>query len=197
MILRPLARESALLVETLGQELLVFDSERQLAHSLNPVASIVWRACNGVRDPLEIATHCGLDPDAVALALATLSDNGLLAQPMPSGEATGGVPGLSRRRMLKRTAAAGVGIGFGLPVITSIVVPSAAAAGSVGGGGAGPQCLTAGQICSGAGGTCCADLLCVALANGSICVAAINATCTKVCTNGLACAIVGGIQVCV
>jgi hypothetical protein len=44
---RPLARSAGLLVEPIGDELLVFDSERKVAHSLNDVAARVWRACDG------------------------------------------------------------------------------------------------------------------------------------------------------
>ncbi len=84
MAARPLAREADLVVEELGEELLVFDRQRQRAHSLNPVAASVWRACNGARTPEQIAEYCGLDRDAVGLALEALADIELLQAPLHS-----------------------------------------------------------------------------------------------------------------
>jgi hypothetical protein len=123
-----LARHTGLAVEEIGQELVVFDSERQVAHSLNHVAATVWRACNGTRTSEQIAAHCELGEDVVALALDELTNCRLLAQ--VAGAPDSDRPRLSRRHVLRRAAVTGVGIGIALPVIRSITAPSPAMASS-------------------------------------------------------------------
>jgi hypothetical protein len=120
---RPLARSTDLVIEALGEELLIFDSVHQRAHSLNPAAAAVFRAADGTRTPHELATQAGLDEDATLLAIADLERCHLLA-----GHATG--PAISRRVALRKAALAGAGIGVAIPVIRSITAPSAALAAS-------------------------------------------------------------------
>src|SRR5664280_2841413 len=48
---RPLARGQDLVVEPLGDELLVFDATVHRAHSLNAFAAAVWHACDGPLTP--------------------------------------------------------------------------------------------------------------------------------------------------
>jgi len=43
----PLARSADLIVDSVGDELLVYDSVSHRAHSLNSVGAAVWRACDG------------------------------------------------------------------------------------------------------------------------------------------------------
>ncbi len=83
----------------------------------------MWRACNGARTPEQIAEYCGLDRDAVGLALEALADIELLQAPLTAGE--DGSPRVSRRQMLRRAALTGVGVGIALPVIRSINAPTA------------------------------------------------------------------------
>lgn len=47
---RPAARTRDVVVRTVGDEVLVYDLARHRAHSLNPVATAVWRAWDGARD---------------------------------------------------------------------------------------------------------------------------------------------------
>ena len=120
----PRARETDLLSEPLGDELLVFDSAVNRAHSLNATAAAVWRASDGTRSREQIAEHCQLDPVAVELALDSLADARLLAGYTPPAER------VSRRTAIRRMALTGATVGIALPVIRSIVAPSAAMAGS-------------------------------------------------------------------
>ena len=171
MAAHPLAREADLVVEELGEELLVFDRRRQRAHSLNPVAARVWRACNGARSPERIAEHCGLDRDAVGLALEALADIELLQAPLTAGDDAS--PAVSRRQMLRRAAVTGVGIGIAIPVIRSINAPTAQAATST--------CKGRGQACPNFS-SCCAGLSCGSAAvccpsRGSSCPGGKNASC--------------------
>jgi hypothetical protein len=133
----PLARSVDLVVEPMGEELLVYDTRAERAHSLNPAAASVWRACDGQRDVEALARHCELDPVAVELALDSLRDCDLLID----------FPGrrVSRRHALRAAAVAGAGIGVAFPVVRSIVLPTAAQAVS---------CLPDGDPCT-SGPECC------------------------------------------
>jgi hypothetical protein len=68
----PLARDQGLVVDSIGDELLVYDTECGRAHSLNVVAAAVWRACDGQRDVGQLAEFTGFDVSAVELALNNL-----------------------------------------------------------------------------------------------------------------------------
>jgi hypothetical protein len=122
----PRAREDGLVIEAIGDELLVYDTGTSRAHSLNASAAAVFQACDGTRPVEEIGQATGLDADAVALALADLGKSGLLAAYTEPSER------VSRRTVIRRLAVAGAGIGVAVPVIRSIVAPSAAMAGSTG-----------------------------------------------------------------
>lgn len=119
----PKARLADLLIEDLGEELVLFDTRRNEAHALDAGASAVWRACDGRRSPAQIAEHCGLDETVVELTLPRLAACDLLAN------------AVSRRTMLRRVALTGAVVG--LPLVTSIAVPNAAAAASLNLGGLG------------------------------------------------------------
>jgi hypothetical protein len=129
--MRPLARSSDLVVEPVGDELIVFDSERNVAHSLNGIAARVWQACDGARDLDALAAHCGADEQTVRLALERLRDVQLLedgGELLVAGSAER--EGVSRRAMLRRSVLAGAGVGLAVPVIRSITAPSLAMAAS-------------------------------------------------------------------
>ncbi len=128
---RPNARRDGVLVEALDEELLVFDSERQCAHSLNACAAKVWEACDGSRSVSELAEECQEDESTVLMALARLRDVHLLDQTevqLPAGSPER--EGVSRRMMLRKSVVAGAGVGLAIPVIRSITAPSIAMASS-------------------------------------------------------------------
>jgi hypothetical protein len=122
----PTARKDGLLSEKLGGETIVFDGERQKAHSLNRSASIVWRYSNGERSVAELATvlgtELGIEPDEslVELAVDELTRANLLEP------ATNGV---TRRDAVRRLSLAGAAA-VALPVVLSIVAPTPAMAAS-------------------------------------------------------------------
>jgi hypothetical protein len=118
----PRARTDGLIVESIGEELLVYDSKTSRAHSLNDSAAAVFRACDGTRSVEQITQGTGLDSDQVGLAMADLAKSGLLegyAEPFER---------VSRRTVIRRLAVAGAGIGVAAPVIRSITAPSPALA---------------------------------------------------------------------
>src|SRR5947209_450311 len=117
---RPNARREGVLVEALDDELLVFDSERQCAHSLNACAARVWEACDGSRSVGELAEECQEDESTVLLALGRLRDVHLLEQSEVQLPARSPEPdGVSRRVMLRKSVVAGAGVGLAIPVIRS------------------------------------------------------------------------------
>lgn len=137
----PRRRSRGLLVETLGEETLVYDLERHRAHSLNRTAGLVWSACNGERDAAAIVRHVARElpeatPELVDAALARLARAHLLAGDL-----------MPRRAAVRRLAlAAGLA-----PVVASIVVPEPAQAAT---------CMPVGGCCD-KQSDCCPGLNCV------------------------------------
>ena|SRR5438309_2950745 len=124
----PLARNEGLVVQELPDEVLVYDLDRHRAHSLNRIAAMVWRHCDGKTSVAEMATlmnqDLGLPPDEelVWLALERLGRARLLRGRLtPPAKA----PSPSRRALMRSLALAG-----GLSLVTSIIAPEAHAAGS-------------------------------------------------------------------
>src|SRR5262245_58695088 len=89
--LRPLARSDDLVVEEIGDELLIADRANNRAHSLNALAAKVWRACDGETTTDQLVETLDADPEAVAHALAELSDCGLLETDGPTIVGNGGM----------------------------------------------------------------------------------------------------------
>jgi len=150
----PEARREGLVVQELSGEVLVFDRERNKAHCLNSTAARVWGLCDGKTSVAQIARaieeECNLpvDEDVIWLGVEQLSKTHLLSEQtaLPDHKS-----GLSRREVMKRI---GVAAAVALPVITSIIAPSAAQAANC--LPSGQSCTTSAQCCSGlcSGGTC-------------------------------------------
>jgi hypothetical protein len=121
----PAARNTDLLIEPVGDELVVLDCASNEAHALDARAAALWRACDGQRSVAELARDCSLPETVVDDTLQRLADCDLL---MPVEAVSDGV---SRRVVVRRLALAGAGVGFGLPLIASVAVRPASAAASV------------------------------------------------------------------
>lgn len=130
--MRPHAREEALLVQEVGDELVVYDQERHRAHRLNRTAALVFRRCDGRKTVAELAALVQEDsglPEGeglVWLALDRLEKAHLLRERLkrPAKEA-----GITRRRVMRKLGVAGV-LSFLLPVVTTLAVPTPAMAGT-------------------------------------------------------------------
>lgn len=126
----PRGRKAGLIVKNLNDEVLVYDLERDKAHSLNSSAAFIWKKCNGRRTVGEVAEALSkefkvpADEQTVWLALDQLSKFNLLEAKITR---PAGMPQISRRQMMRIGAAAA----FALPVIVSIVAPTTANAQSV------------------------------------------------------------------
>ena len=123
--MRPRARRSGFLEQTVGDQLVVFDRARQRLHVLSRTAALVWRHCDGEHTAAELRELVGHDLGApadeslITLALAQLDEAGLIeGQPAPAPREDS----LSRRELLHRAAAA-LAAGVMLPTITSCGLP--------------------------------------------------------------------------
>jgi hypothetical protein len=132
----PLARSRGLTVEAFDDDLVVYDVERQRAHSLHAVAATVWRCCDGRTSVEDIAARTaeafGLPPNVAAVedVLRQLDLVDLLESPVddaaPLATSDGSV---ARRGALRKMGWAAAAV---LPVVMSMAIPHAAYAQSVG-----------------------------------------------------------------
>lgn len=124
---RPVARTDGLLVETLGDETVVYDLESKEAHCLKGLAAVAFAYADGANSPADIAELASyrlvrpVTEAEIGDSLEQLEERGLLRAP-PHGEHDG----LSRRQALRTLAAAGAGT----VLITTVTAPVAAAASS-------------------------------------------------------------------
>jgi hypothetical protein len=151
----PLARKKGLIVKEVADEVLVYDLDRNKAHCLNPAAALIWEHCDGKKGIDEIATRVAsatgmsADREVVLLALTQLGKAGLL-----EGETlrVDRASGLSRRDLIKRIGVAAVAV----PLVTSILAPTASATTSCGGSCFNSDdCPTGCKTCSSAAGNRC------------------------------------------
>lgn len=151
----PASRVSSdqILVRALGEEMVVYDRRSDRAHALDATAASIWRSCDGQRSAGEIAARVSAElgeacsEEAVGYGLSELARRGLVEGGVQGRPAS---PGLSRREVLARLGAAAALV----PVISTIVVPHSAQAGSCQPSGA--PCSTGLDCCSGtcSGGRC-------------------------------------------
>jgi hypothetical protein len=157
----PQARRDGLLVQDLAEEVLVYDTERHKAHSLNPMAAAVWRHCDGQTGVTEITRRLQqdlstpVDGAVVWSALAQLGKARLLTGEVRRASDTGEA-GLSRRELMRILGVAAASI----PLVTSIPVPAAAQ---------GASCIGIGDPCDPGAPNCCPGLECTT-AGTSLCV---------------------------
>lgn len=118
---RPEARTDELVIEAVGDELVIFDRDTSVAHALQPLAAAVFRAADGSLTVAEIASSAAgklgrpVDVSEAYAAVRELQELGLLA--------SGGLRGVSRRRLLQVGGAAAA-----TALVASAVVPAYAAA---------------------------------------------------------------------
>jgi DNA-binding MarR family transcriptional regulator len=112
---RPKARSEELVVEEVGDELLVYDQVHDHAHSLGTVAAKVWRACDGDTSVEVLAHKLSMDDETVARALEQLDACHLIDR-RPDN------PGMTRRDVTFKTAKLGAAAAS-LPLVVSIAAP--------------------------------------------------------------------------
>lgn len=146
----PRARAEGFVERELGDEVIVYDLRNNSAHCLNRCAWLVWRACDGRSDATAIAQRVSreigapVDEGAVVGAIEALGEQDLLDEVLVGA----GSRNLTRRQMVR---AAGVAAAIAIPVITSILAPTAYAAVS--------NCVPQNGTC-GTDSDCCTGLSC-------------------------------------
>lgn len=118
------------IVRQVGDEFLVYDLKTNKAHCLNRMAAGVWMLCDGKTTVAEIARKMGetaessVDEGIIELALSRLQKAGLIEQ-----DSSGSEPAIPSRRVALRKMATAA---LALPLVTTILVPTAAQAASLG-----------------------------------------------------------------
>ncbi len=160
--LKPRARQENLIMSEMAEEVLVYDRKSHQAHCLNRTAALIWKRCDGTKTVRQIAAEvereagASMPEEFIWLTLKQLDQSALLDERFVLPRTASG---LTRREALKR---AGLAAAIGLPLITSLIVPTAAEA-------AASLCVSIGQICGGSNPPCCSGLNCCNQANTFIC----------------------------
>jgi hypothetical protein len=162
----PVARKENLVVQELSEELLVYDLRRNKALCLNQTAKLILEQCDGKTTFREAAEHikgktkAEISDEIFWVALEQLKKNNLLNESQMLAE----IPKVSRRDLMR----SGLALSLALPLITSLVAPSAVQAQS-------GACTPAGDICSvdlNGMDNCCPQLSCTMQVSGFCCIIA-------------------------
>jgi hypothetical protein len=122
---RPQANDRDVAAEWVDGELVLYDPGTKTAHCLSADAAAVWERSDGSSSLSEIATAAGVELSAVERAVDELQACGLLNEPPMLAR------GISRRDAAKKMAKVG-GAALLAPLVYSVAVPAAQAAGSTG-----------------------------------------------------------------
>jgi hypothetical protein len=127
----PQARKSGLIVKEVDGEILIYDQQTNKAHCLNQTAAKIWEQCDGSStvadacDYLSRGMKTPVDDKLIWYAVEQFSRDNLLEQKV---EMTPNVfAGMNRRQMVRALGLAAV---IALPVVTTIVAPTAVQASS-------------------------------------------------------------------
>lgn len=169
MRMMPVARTQGLVTQAVMGEMLVYDLQSHKAHCLNRPAALVWGCCDGrtslsqaarkVQAELgvpvsdEIVLYALGQLDAFRLLQADEQERAFLTASQARTPGTPGKPGMSRRDFIRK-AGITTAVAITVPVIASIVAPTAAQAASCLPNGS--SCSDPAQCCSGlcSGGFC-------------------------------------------
>jgi len=142
----PSKRKRQSIAKEVAGELIVYDRETDRVHCLNPTAAFVWTHCDGQTSVATIARlledefKTPVDQEFVLYALEQLNKSKLLDD---SYAAIAPKQTLSRRAVMRL----GIATALAVPLISSIVAPTAAQAAS---------CLPGGSSCA-SDSACCSN----------------------------------------
>lgn len=146
-LMLPKRRQARLMLESVGSQTIVYDLDSCKVHCLNALSSLIWQSCDGERSVQQIIETVRLhypgagDQEMVLSVVQRLSWIGLLEEEWEALEAE---KILSRRAMAKRL---GKAVASAAPLITTVVAPAPAKAGSL--LSSGSPCSTSAQCQSG------------------------------------------------
>ncbi len=153
----PEARRDGILVEELGDELIICDLERDVVHGLNSAAAACWQALDGTKSILDVAKEVYPDTQpsvAVTLvlhALRELDEKHLLAVGIPHLNVT-------RRQVIGELRTRGVAMAAVLATVVTLATPPPRAHASHGTGNIPfPEPCTHSSECVSTHPCCCTD----------------------------------------
>ncbi|NET24093.1 PqqD family protein [Okeania sp. SIO1I7] len=129
----PVARSEKLLIQSVGNEVIVYDEVNNSSHCLNPMAARVWELCDGQHSVKDIAQLLEKELDVsqtedvdmrglVWLTLEELERYQLIKEYLKQPT---GIASVSRRKVIKTgVLVGGFAVGSMFPVVKSIVAPA-------------------------------------------------------------------------
>lgn len=123
--IKPLARKNDIVLQEFDEEFLLYDLKLNKAFALNSTSSRVWQNCDGKNTVSEIADKLSVElkelvsEDLVWLTLEKLKKEKLIDD---NSDFVSPFDTISRREVIRRV---GVGSLVALPVIASLIAPSA------------------------------------------------------------------------
>jgi hypothetical protein len=120
MQILPQSRSNEIVVRDLNEEVLIYDLVTNKSYCLNKTAAIVYNSCDGKTSFDELKKKHKLTDDIIYLALDELMKDNLIETDASFGSSFSGV---SRRDLIKKIGLTSM---IALPVISSIVAPTAA-----------------------------------------------------------------------
>lgn len=143
----PKSRDNGVVVQELGKEVLIYDLDNHRGYSLNETSAIIWKLCDGKTSVEQMSRLLAgqlnnhVSKEVVWLALDSFKKNNLLVN---SESIEIEFNGLTRRQVIRKVGLASM---IALPIISSIVAPTAAQSASVLALNA--TCTSSGQCASG------------------------------------------------
>lgn len=141
----PKSRSKNIIVQNLEEEVLIYDLSTNKAFCLNETSARVYNACDGETSVDELKSKYKFTDDLIYLSLDELKRAKLLDE---KTDYVSSLAGISRREAVRRVGLATL---IALPLISSLIAPTAANAQS---GGVGAACVTG--VCFPAGSDLCA-----------------------------------------
>lgn len=126
----PKARDKDVVVQQLGDEVLVYDLKSNQAFCLNETSALIWQMCDGQTSVSDMSRRLtgefkeSAGEDLVWFAIDELKRSNLIAN---SAEFTNRFEGFNRRDVIKKVGLASM---IALPLISAMIAPSAVNAAS-------------------------------------------------------------------
>lgn len=148
----PYSRQNDIVVQSVGDEILIYDLQNNKTFCLNESSALVWRLCDGTKPVSQIAAEFSrkfkteINEEFVWLALDGLKREKLLFSEIDEENV---FKGLSRREAIRKVGLASM---VALPVVSALVAPTAAHAASA--------CVPYQTLGCAATSLCCTGLTC-------------------------------------
>lgn len=113
----PMFRQSGIVIQEAGNELLIYDLTVNKVYCLNETSKIIYEACDGKTTFDELKSKHKYSDEIIYLALDELKKNNFLQEIYVSPFA-----GMNRREVIRKAGLASMIV---LPIITGLIAPSA------------------------------------------------------------------------